>query len=290
MNRRMNKIEKILRVNKKTYLYAKRVKIRENLIKSAFQLVGAILTYPRGKKETLAEYNTLKKEGFIYQPKNKKVHSKFYLPLLKLEEDLESDAIQYSIFMFDDYYEFDELERMKKKNYIGKDTVVLDNGSNIGNHMLFFSNECKCKKVYAFEPVLDTYKILERNIEINHLEEKVTAYNYGVGESVAKANLSSYDLHNIGGATLELSNDGAIPILSIDSLELKDKVGFVKIDTEGFEVGVMKGMMKTVERDKPVFWIETSGENFETIKKMLKPFGYKNIYSLGIGDYIFSVK
>ena len=65
MNRRMNKIEKILRVNKKTYLYAKRVKIRENLIKSAFQLVGAILTYPRGKKETLAEYNTLKKEGFI---------------------------------------------------------------------------------------------------------------------------------------------------------------------------------------------------------------------------------
>ena len=52
----------------------------------------------------------------------------------------------------------------------------------------------------------------------------------------------------------------------------------------------MKGMMKTVERDKPVFWIETSGENFETIKKMLKPLGYQNIYSLGIGDYIFSVK
>ena len=87
-----------------------------------------------------------------------------------------------------------------------------------------------------------------------------------------------------------MSNDGAIPFLSIDSLELKDKVGFVKIDTEGFEVGVMKGMMKTVERDKPVFWIETSGENFETIKKMLKPLGYQNIYSLGIGDYIFSVK
>lgn len=286
----MNRIEQLLRINKRTYLYSKRIKIREDLVKSFFQLLGAIITYPKGKKETVAEYNRLKNEWYIYQPKNKNVHSKFYLPLLKLEEDLESDAIQYSIFMLDDYYEFDELVRMKSKNYVGNDTVILDIGSNIGNHTLFFCNECNCKRVYAFEPILDTYKILKKNIEINHLEEKVIAYNYGVGESVSKANISSYDLHNIGGATIELSDDGNIPILSIDSLELKERIGFVKIDTEGFEVGVMKGMMKTVQRDKPVFWIETSGEKFETIKRMLEPLGYKNIYSLGIGDYIFSVQ
>lgn len=109
-------------------------------------------------------------------------------------------------------------------------------------------------------------------------------------KSVSKANISSYDLHNIGGAALKLSDDGDISIISIDSLELKEKIGFVKIDTEGFEVGVMKGMMNIAKRDKPVFWIETSGEKFEIIKGMLEPLGYKNIYSLGIGDYIFSVK
>lgn len=118
----------------------------------------------------------------------------------------------------------------------------------------------------------------------------MTAYNHGVGESASKANVSSYDLHNIGGATLELSDDGEISIISIDSLKLKEKIGFVKIDTEGFEVEVMKGMMETVQRDKPVFWVETSGEKFETIKGMLEPLGYKNIYSLGIGDYIFSIQ
>ena len=284
----MNKIERLLKLNKRTYLYSKKVKIKEELIKSSFQLVGAMLTYPKGRKETIAEYNEMKNEGHIYHPKNKNVHSKFYLPLLKLEDDLESDSIQYSIFMLDDYYEFDELVRMKSKNYVKNDTVVLDIGSNIGNHMLYFCNECNCKKVYAFEPVLSTYDMLKKNIEINHLDEKVVAYNCGVGATESKADIVSYDLHNIGGTSLKLSNDGDIPIVSIDSLGLKEKIGFVKIDTEGFEVEVMKGMMKTVQRDKPVFWIETSGENYDSIKKMLEPLGYKNIYSLGIGDFIFS--
>ena len=46
-----------------------------------------------------------------------------------------------------------------------------------GNHTLFFCNECRAKKVYAFEPVKKTYKILKRNIVLNQLQDKVITYN-----------------------------------------------------------------------------------------------------------------
>ena len=53
---------------------------------------------------------------------------------------------------------------------------------------------------------------------------------------------------------------------------------FIKIDTEGTEHLVLKGLIKTIKKHKPVLMIEKNNMNFSFIKKILSKLNY-NIYS-----------
>ena len=46
----------------------------------------------------------------------------------------------------------------------------------------------------------------------------------------------------------------------------------IKIDTEGYDEFVIKGLMKTVKKYKPTFLIEFNKEYFSNIKKILKDY------------------
>src|SRR5262245_6915082 len=62
-------------------------------------------------------------------------------------------------------------------------------------------------------------------------------------------------------------------VVPIDDLTLTPD--FVKIDVEGFEIEVLRGMMATIERCKPVFMIEFDPGQAASLIDMLLPFGYR---------------
>jgi FkbM family methyltransferase len=64
-----------------------------------------------------------------------------------------------------------------------------------------------------------------------------------------------------------------VPVLPIDDLTLTPD--FVKIDVEGFEIEVLRGMMATIERCKPVFMIEFDPGRAAAIADILSPCGYR---------------
>jgi FkbM family methyltransferase len=64
-----------------------------------------------------------------------------------------------------------------------------------------------------------------------------------------------------------------VPVVPIDELALAPD--FVKIDVEGFEVEVLRGMLVTIERCKPIFMIEFNSEKAGDIADVLRPFGYR---------------
>src|SRR6476660_4616925 len=64
-----------------------------------------------------------------------------------------------------------------------------------------------------------------------------------------------------------------VPVVPIDDLTLTPD--FVKIDVEGSEMGVLRGMMATIERCKPVFMIEFDPGQATDIADILRPFGYR---------------
>ncbi len=226
------------------------------------------------------------KRGFSFEEKVFKLRQDdtiFYLPYW------DTDLIQSSIIIRDGYYEEETLYYIwnKYKDKI-KEKTLLDIGANIGNHSIFFSKYCLPAKVCSFEPVKPTFKILERNVSINHLENNIEIYNCAVGDKNYKATYDTYDLNNIGGTSLYEQEDGDIDIITIDELNYQD-VGFIKIDVEGFEEKVIRGALNTIKKYHPVMLIEIweDSKNYEIIYDLLvNELGYK-VYAYNTDNYIF---
>ncbi|HEY6046625.1 MAG TPA: FkbM family methyltransferase, partial [Pyrinomonadaceae bacterium] len=59
--------------------------------------------------------------------------------------------------------------------------------------------------------------------------------------------------------------------LALDALDLPTAVRLVKIDAEGHELSVLKGMRQLLTRDKPALIVEVSGE---AVHALLTEMGY----------------
>ncbi len=229
----------------------------------------------------------LKKNNYIFCCDS--ISAKFYLPRY------ETDYIQQLILTKREYYEKDNLDFICKKWENGKvgneikNGCILDIGTNIGNHTLYFFNEIGILKAICFEPIDFIFDILCENIKLNHLEEKVVLYNVAVGECKGLSSVKFYNKDNIGSTQIAINKNGNIPIISIDSLNIEDNIKFVKIDVESFETKVICGAINTIEKNKPYIMIEIQDENFDFIKSELEKLGYSYMNLGGINYFFFVV-
>lgn len=58
----------------------------------------------------------------------------------------------------------------------------------------------------------------------------------------------------------------------------------MKIDVEGSEVAVLKGAEETINKNKPIFFIETNAFNLPLVKKYLAGYRFYKLYIKGL-DY-----
>ena len=242
--------------------------IRKKLkkIKPLVKIVYAVMHIINSKRIL-----SLEKRGYICRLKK----SLFFLPFIK------TDEIQRCIFFGRRYYENDYLDYLSDKwrnGVIGdnlREGTFLDIGANIGNHSLYFLLECGAKFAYCFEPAKETFDILKKNMEINHLEYRTKLFNAGVGASSGNASISMSKEKNTAYTQITLNEEGDVQVISIDELEIKEKINFIKVDVEGFEVEVLKGMAKTLKRDKPIMMIEIWATNLNDVHAILDPLGYQ---------------
>lgn len=61
--------------------------------------------------------------------------------------------------------------------------VLIDIGLNIGIASLYFSQFSHVNKIYAYEPVEETYKKCLKNLNINTNTQKINTFNYGLGSN-----------------------------------------------------------------------------------------------------------
>lgn len=228
------------------------------------------------------EAKRIRKNGAIYQLANKNI--KFYLPDLDLKN---GDFIQNMIYLEGDYFDVDQLGEIKE--YIKQHAVILDIGANIGNHSIFFAKECSADKIYSFEPTERTFEILMKNIQINHLEHTVETKNIALGDQCTKADVICVDKKNCGGNKVSKNDDGNVVMETLDSLSIKDKIDFVKIDVEGFEYEVLAGASETLKRDKPYIYVEIFKQNYDKVNSLLETMGYSCIQNWR-HDYLYQFK
>ena len=56
--------------------------------------------------------------------------------------------------------------------------------------------------------------------------------------------------------------------------DLNIKFQFIKIDTEGYELPIIKGAIKSIKKNNPIILLEVN-KNFNQIKKILSRMGYQ---------------
>lgn len=162
--------------------------------------------------------------------------------------------------------------------------IILDCGAAHGDTALLFSALYPDSTVYSFEFEDSQFSILKKNLKVNHIEKNVPVQAFLYSDSARHFLDKEYKI-----AATEYS-DGQknieIETLSIDDyVEMQGigKIGLIKFDIEGGEQAALQGVIKTIERDKPLLYIPIYHLNDDIYK--IPEF----IYRLKM-NYDFSIK
>ena len=167
--------------------------------------------------------------------------------LLKYYQKLD-DAISYLFSSIND-------EKKLLNSYFKKNRIFyVDIGTNEGSYLDFLTHFVKFKKVVCFEPI----KSLSENLEKKYKNLNIHNYNLALSNSSGHKIFYQYDISS--QSSLYVQND---LYKSIKKLKKKFKVktskfdkifnsnrtiNFCKIDVQGEEVNVLKGMANNLKR------------------------------------------
>ena len=141
--------------------------------------------------------------------------------------------------------------------------IFMDIGANVGHHSIFLSKFAS--QVLAFEPYPKVNMQFKQQIAHNNisniqifetgLSDRRETLNYyaptGNNEGIGSFDESSIGKGNTSYGKLELQEGDQV----IESDSWKD-IKLIKIDVEGFEKKVIKGLMRTIEEERPVIVCE----------------------------------
>jgi FkbM family methyltransferase len=170
--------------------------------------------------------------------------------------------------------------------------VLLDIGANIGLYSIYAAKK-GVKQVIAVEPESQNYGLLNKNIHLNHLSDKITALNIGFND-VSGLNhlfipnfLPGAALNNLGESTnwkKEAFNADfrqSVMAYSVDDFLLANSSLFpthIKIDVDGIERRIIEGASKTLKDDRVrqvIIELNTSLPEDMEIIDILKGHGFK---------------
>ena len=142
------------------------------------------------------------------------------------------------------------------------DGHIIDVGANIGYTATVFARALSPGyQVHAFEPDTTNYQLLLRTIDAHRLDQRIIATRAAVGDRDGLARLWRNDRHHgdhriVTPAFQDRADTVTeVPMVTIDAVVEQrglrpGTVGFVKIDVQGYELAVCRGMVRTME-DNP---------------------------------------
>lgn len=174
-------------------------------------------------------------------------------PMLALKADF------YITRSLEVYGEYCPAEWQMLRQIIRPGMSVVEIGANMGAHSVDMARACAPGAFYAFEPQPRVFQVLCANLALNDIGNAF-AYPEACGETESEAVVPILDYSkpgNFGGMELRQADSAGIKVRvrSLDSLEL-GSCGLLKIDVEGFEPKVLRGARRTIERCRPVIYIE----------------------------------
>jgi FkbM family methyltransferase len=171
-----------------------------------------------------------------------------------------STLIDHAILCYGDFgltellFLTDAVEKIGRTN-----PVFVDVGANSGVHSLYMSRFVRT--VHAFEPYKPVIERFEKSLRASAVEN-VVIHSVGLGEEDAELPFQEPPPDNMGLGSFvdglhETTEEKGL-VLSVKAGDAYfegqgiERVDVFKIDTEGFEKPILKGLRKTFDRTRPV--------------------------------------
>lgn len=160
--------------------------------------------------------------------------------------------------------EFSEGEVDLFRQVVRPGAVVAEVGANIGSHTVPLAKLAgPTGRVYAWEPQRIVFQLLCANLALNSLTNVIARWSAVAAEpgEVWVPRIDYGQPNNFGGLGLEGRTSGErVPTETIDSLEL-GRLDLLKADVEGMEQAVLEGARKTIQRCRPLLYVENDRDD-----------------------------
>ncbi|HZZ78258.1 MAG TPA: FkbM family methyltransferase, partial [Gemmataceae bacterium] len=164
-------------------------------------------------------------------------------------------------------------------------TTVIDIGANTGLFALLAAKANLASRVWAFEPVPFIFDMLQANIRLNqaaNLDAVQAAVADFVGESTFYITRTSTGIPTDSSSCEGFRSDVEplqVPTLTLDEFVQQrqiERLDLLKIDAEAAEGKVLRGALRTIERDRPYLICEVL-ENVDHgyLQDTMQRFGYR---------------
>lgn len=151
---------------------------------------------------------------------------------------------------------------------VDTDDVVYDVGGWLGDSMMYYASAGA--SVFSFEPYFASYERLRQVQQANKpYSDKVWIYPFGLGEkhAIIMGYINNM-MFNAGDGKSEIS------VVPLDSLDMTPPT-LIKIDTEGYELPILKGAKETLKNHPRLIIESHSHSDFEQITNFLKQYDYQ---------------
>lgn len=185
------------------------------------------------------------------------------------------------------------------ETYVKPGSTVIDVGAHIGTHTVKLAELVGPEgHVIAFEPQQKMFDELRCNLALNGVKN-TTALAVALGDAFGKIEMDAPNPLNEGGIGPGQGGNEA-ELRPLDSYALED-LSVLKIDVEGFEDHVIEGARRTIEKHKPVIFVEIQGghnwdkappeirEKIASTAHKLTSMGYR-VDRVGVFDYLAQVQ
>ena len=136
-------------------------------------------------------------------------------------------------------------ESMFTVHFLRNNDIFLDIGANLGHYSLLASGLTDATSI-AIEPIPSTIKKMQKQIDINKLNNKIDILNIGLSDEVSELYFSTdeSDMNHIVNS--DYPNAMKVNVSTMDTICKDKEISLIKMDVEGYEKYVLKGAKQTL--------------------------------------------
>ncbi len=161
-----------------------------------------------------------------------------------------------------------------------------DIGASIGLYTVTFASVCRARgdRLFAVEPVPANLQRLRQQIELNGIEDTVTVLPIGLDCEPGNVEMALTSAGIPGNAKISAGGSCTVPVRTLDDVwseQGRRRIGFMKIDTEGWDARIILGGREAIATCHPNMLVEFNRERMTNHGIPLEPVGDFLIEELG---------